>query len=121
MSFIKLQNVILDNADANTLEISGNLVPSSSDKFLGSSTNPWSKLSIGPWTIKSVGAGVLDTTFGNNGIIDTDFSMNYSISTTLVIDKKNNIIFMVDKVKPAGKKKISTPKRVVFFFCTLHP
>uniref|UniRef100_A0A6C0HY32 Bulb-type lectin domain-containing protein n=1 Tax=viral metagenome TaxID=1070528 RepID=A0A6C0HY32_9ZZZZ len=85
MSFIKFQNVVLNNSDANTLEISGNF-------SLGSSVNYSNYIKIGPWNIKSVGSGVLDPTFGNNGIIDTDFSMNYSISTSLVIDKKNNII-----------------------------
>jgi len=49
MSFIKFQNVVLDNVDPATLEISGNF-------SLGSSVNSTNYLKIGPWKIKSVGA-----------------------------------------------------------------
>jgi len=97
MSYIKFQNAILQNADANSVEISGNLVPSDSNScFLGSLNKPWNhvvsdKLVLGPWTFSSINAGTINTSFGNNGTIIADFSSN-SIGTSVVVDKKNNII-----------------------------
>lgn len=94
MSFVKFQNCILENADENSVQISGNVVPTTTNTYsLGSQNQSWNSLNIGPWTIASRNAGTLDRTFGDNGTVSADFSMNSaSIATSVVVDNCNNII-----------------------------
>lgn len=101
MSFVKLQNCVLENAenDANSVKITGNILPSATNTFsLGSPNKVWNSLNleslkIGPWSITSANAGTLVTSFGNEGKIIADFSFNTgSIATSVAIDQQNNII-----------------------------
>ena len=101
MSFVKLQNCVLENTenDANSVQISGNILPSTTNTFsLGSPNKVWNSLNleslkIGPCSITSANAGTLVTSFGNEGKIIADFSFNTdSIATSVVIDQQNNVI-----------------------------
>jgi len=99
MSFVKFQNCVLENADANSVQINGNILPTTTNTFsLGSPNKTWNSLNleslnIGPWSITSANPGTLVTSFGNQGKIIADFSFNSdSIATSVVIDQHNNII-----------------------------
>jgi uncharacterized delta-60 repeat protein len=100
MSFIKFKNVFIDSANNDSLQISGNLLPSDTNEYtLGSEAKKWNETHtvssyIGDFKLTTATAGHVDTNFGNNGYIVTDFSgsNNFSVSSSSAIDKNNNII-----------------------------